>query len=405
MPNSILQSTSRLQQRLTRLDNQPLSKAALVVIIFLDIFVLGAIFNGLANHSRQLDSPDEIIPPLCRDIVVDADWNTSNRLDRLAQLVTRYRTYEALPDRPAVTAQKHVLCTPIVNAYLAIRDDSTLAQDLEIMTRLGRQERDLRVSQAQVKGAYDTKLLEQIANRPQADENVAAIRTESADKTAELDSVVEQRRVLAAKIGKHQHVQSFYARIDGITEADREAMRAELRHLNFWYPAKRLGMEMIFLLPLLGVFYFWNSRSIKTGKPFQTLVSSHLLVVAFIPVILKLGELVHDIIPKKLLRELIELLESWKLVALWDYLVIAAAIFTALALIYVLQKKLFSRDRLMQRRIAKGLCQECGQHLPTGSRHCPSCGTAQFRACSQCGEPMHVHGKYCMACGHESSGN
>lgn len=405
MPNSLTESAQRFRQRLMRLDNQPLSKAALVVIIFLDLFVLGAIFNGLANHTRQLEAPDERIPPLCRDIVVDAEWNPANRLDRLAQLVTRHRVYGEPPGTRAAAATRHALCAPLVGAYQAVRDDRALAQELEQMARLDRQMRDLRAAQAQVKDAYDTKLLEQLASRPQADENLTAIRKESADRSAALENLVEQRRARAARIEQDPRVQALYARIDGITEAQRAALRAELKQLNFWHPAKRLGMEMLFLLPLLGFFYFWNSRSIKASRPFQTLVSSHLLVVAAIPVVLKLGELAEDIIPRKLLRKLIELLESWKLVAIWDYLVIAAAIIAALALIYVLQKKLFSRERLMQRRIAKGQCQECGQHLPPGSRHCPACGAAQFRACPQCGEPMHVHGRFCMACGHAPSGN
>lgn len=402
MPSSITQSAHRLQQRLTRLDNQPLGKAALVVILFLDLFVLGTIFNGLSNHTRQLQSPDELIPSLCRDIVVEADWNAANRLDQLAQLVTRHRIYETLPERPADATPMHALCAPIVGAYRAILDDNTLAQELEQTTRLDRQMRTLRAAQAQVKGAYDTKLLEQIADQPQDLESHAALRNESGEKTAELATLVEQQRTLAARIEQHPLVQALYARMEGITEAERTALRAELERLNFWYPARRLGMEMLFLLPLLGVFYFWNARSIKADRPFQTLVSSHLLVVAFIPVVLKLGELVHDIIPKRLLRQLLELLESWKLVALWDYLVIAAAILAALALIYVLQKKLFSRERLMQRRIVHGLCQACGQRLPPGSRHCPACGAAQFRPCPQCGEAMHVHGRYCMACGQEA---
>lgn len=170
--------------------------------------------------------------------------------------------------------------------------------------------------------------------------------------------------------------------------------------MNFWYPALRLGMEMLFLLPLLAAFWFWNAKSVAGGRPFQTLVSSHLLVVVVIPVFLKVAELVYDIIPRKLLRQLIELLESLKLVAIWHYLVIGAAIFTALALIYLFQKKLFSREKLLQRRIAKGLCQDCGQHLPADSRHCPACGAAQYRICGECGEPTHVHGRYCKACGH-----
>ena len=132
-------------------------------------------------------------------------------------------------------------------------------------------------------------------------------------------------------------------------------------------------------------------------------MSSHLLVVAFIPVFFKLAELVYDIIPRRFLRQLIELLESLKLVAIWHYLMIGVAIFAALALIYLFQKKLFSREKLQQRRIAKGLCQACGMHLPSGSRHCPVCGAEQYRTCGHCNAPTPVHGRFCTACGQEEA--
>jgi hypothetical protein len=174
---------------------------------------------------------------------------------------------------------------------------------------------------------------------------------------------------------------------------------ADLRQANFWYPVKRLGMEMVFLLPLFVVFYLWNSRSIAGHRPFQTLVSSHLLVVVLIPVMLKVMELVYDIIPKKFLARIIEFLESLKLVALWHYLLIGVSVVVALALIYLLQRKLFSREKLIDKRISKGLCQKCGQRLPEGSRSCPFCGFAQYRNCSHCSEPTHVLGKFCRTCG------
>ena len=36
-------------------------------------------------------------------------------------------------------------------------------------------------------------------------------------------------------------------------------------------------MELIFLLPLIAVFYLWNGASIRRSRTVQTLVSSHLL--------------------------------------------------------------------------------------------------------------------------------
>ena len=122
-------------------------------------------------------------------------------------------------------------------------------------------------------------------------------------------------------------------------------------------------------------------------------------VLYIYPVFFKVVELVYDIIPKKLLKQIIDLLESLNLVAIWHYLLIAVAILVALALTYLFQKKLFSHEKLMQRRIAKDLCQHCGTRLPPNCRHCPTCGTGQYRSCSHCHEPTHVHGKYCMVWG------
>ena len=97
------------------------------------------------------------------------------------------------------------------------------------------------------------------------------------------------------------------------------------------------------------------------------------------------------------MKKIIDLLESLKLVAIWHYLVIALAVAAALFLIYIFQKKLFSREKLIERRISKGECQQCGKHLPAGSQACPFCGFAQFKSCSTCNKEMHAYGKFCRA--------
>jgi len=81
---------SRIKTNLTRLDDQPISKAALVVILFLDIFILTSVFNGLDEHTRQLPAPDDSIPYSCRDIVINRDWNPTNRIDNLSSIIISY---------------------------------------------------------------------------------------------------------------------------------------------------------------------------------------------------------------------------------------------------------------------------------------------------------------------------
>ncbi len=53
MFQSIRNCARQFHHRLTRLDNEPLSIAALIVILFLDGFVLISIFDGLSNHTAH----------------------------------------------------------------------------------------------------------------------------------------------------------------------------------------------------------------------------------------------------------------------------------------------------------------------------------------------------------------
>jgi len=399
MPATFGFKIRRFQQRLTRLDREPLGKAALVIILFLDLFILISIFDGLGAHTAQLTSPSEYIPGLCRDVVLDEDWNKTNRLDKLARLVSKYRNSYFRQDLRAERETLHVLCDPMVRTYRDIRDDDALTRDLDRLIKIDKETRDLRAGQSRVKGTYDTALLEAIASKESQDSRAATLREENADKTVSMDELLRQERQLRGMLDQDERIRALYALMEGVSEADRETLREDLRRLNFWYPVKKLGMEMLFLLPLFLVFYAWNARSITRDRPFQTLVSSHLLVVALIPVFFKLIELVYDILPRKLLRHLVELLESLRLVAIWHYLLIAVAVLAALALIYLFQRKLFSRQKMMQRRIARGQCQQCGLRLASDSRYCTACGMDQYRICGSCNELTHVHGKYCRTCG------
>ena len=399
---SIREKANRFQQRLTRLDKEPLSAAALVVLLFLDLFILFSIFDGLADHTGQLTTPEQHIPPLCREIVIDADWNPTNRLGQLAQIVSNYQGSYVTPDETVEKKIQHALCAPIARAFKAIRDDEGLSRNLIETRRLSRETRDLRSELERMKGAYDTSLLETIAKKAQSEASVAAIQKGMAEKTGALNELVRKQQLLEASLEQAPRVHELFMLVAAVSDGERKALRDDLRRLNFWYPVQRLGMEMLFLLPLLLVFYYWNSKSIAASRPFQTLLSSHLLVVVMIPVFFKVVELLYDVIPRKLLKNIIELLQSFKLVAIWYYILIGAAILAALALIYLFQKKLFSRDKLMQRRIAKSLCQVCGQHLPPDSRHCPACGAGQYMECKHCHQPTYVHGMFCRACGHST---
>jgi hypothetical protein len=388
---------SRVRSNLTSLDRQPLSKAALIIILFLDIFILTAIFNGLDEHTRQLTSPDDRIPYTCREIVINNRWNATNRIDNLSQIVishsTRYYPVEE------TRKDLHPVCVPYLDLVDQIKNDKALTQAFEDRAKFVQEARDLQREIGNLKGAYDTSLLETIAKQNQGQAHVQTLQIDIRKKTDALNTLQGQIVALDQRINGNEKIKLLWERLEGLLDQDRETLKIDLRTMYFWHPVKRLGMQMLFLLPIFSVFYAWNNASIRKNRGIQTLVSSHLLVVSFFPIFFKIIETVYDIIPKKLLKKLIELLESLKLVAIWYYLVIALAVAAALFVIYIFQKKLFSREKLMERRIAKGQCQQCGKQLPPGSQACPFCGFVQFKACSSCNRPTLVFSKYCRECG------
>jgi RNA polymerase subunit RPABC4/transcription elongation factor Spt4 len=384
-------------RNLVSLDSRPIGKAALVVVLFLDLFILMSIFDGLAEHTGQLTHPSESIPHHCRDIVIKSDWNQANQLVRMGEIVTRYR--ESYLPREPVFEDLHPKCEAITALIDSIKNDEDIAADLQAFVRFKNQLNQSRVMLNRVKGAYDTSLLESMAKRDDNAPAVATIAQEVADVTDKMDRLVREQQMLEASLMQEQRLIDLFAIVATVTNEERNILADEVRSANFWFPVKRLGMELIFLLPLVFVFYFWNSRSITRNRPYQVLISSHLMVIVFIPVVFKIAELLYDIIPRKLLQQLFEVLESLKLVALWHYFVMALAILAALLLVYLFQKKLFSHERLVEKRIAKGLCQNCGLRLPANSAACPSCGFEQYRACKACDRPTYVFGKYCRECG------
>lgn len=391
----------KIKANLTSFDNQPLSKAALVIIIFLDIFILSTIFNGLYQHTRQLSSPDDYIPQSCREIVINRQWNPTNRIDNLSQIIISSKTSYYQIDYKK--KDRHPICGSYIDLFDQIKNDKALTGIFDDRHKAEREAKDLQRRINQIKGAYDTSLLETMAKQQESQTKIDATKREFQQKTNALNLLKHRMASQEETINKDAKVNLLWEKLQGLQEKDREKLLSDLRGMNFWFPVKRLGMQMIFLLPLFAIFYIWNSASVRKNRGGQILVSSHLLVISFIPIFFKIIETVYDIIPKQLLKTIIDLLESLKLIAIWHYLLIAIAVGAALFLIYIFQKKLFSQEKVIERRISKGDCQHCGKRLPPGSQACPFCGFAQFKSCSHCSRPMHVQGKYCKECGKPST--
>lgn len=318
-----------------------------------------SVFDGLDEHTRQLTSPDEYVAYSCREIVIRRNWDNTNRMDNLNDIISSRNVELTLIDEKK--KKQHPICAPLVDLIDKIEKDKEMSRLLENRKSFQKEVRELEARIKDRKGGYDTSLLESITKHENGKADVSAIRQDVQQLTATLNTLRGQIVSLDAKLDQADKVKALWQNIQSLTEEDRDQLRSDVRTMNFWFPVRRLGMELIFLLPLFAVMYGWNSVSVRKGRHVQTLVSSHLLVVVCIPIFLKAVEAIYDIIPKKLLKMIMDLLISFNLVAIWHYLVIALSVTAAMLVIYLFQKKFFSHDKLLEKRIAKGLCQKCGK--------------------------------------------
>lgn len=402
---SIREKIATFKDRLVKInDREPLSKLSLVVIIALDLFILIVIFRGLSDHTRQLTSPYDYVPYECRRIFIEKKWSEANKIEGLQELVLiDYNNYSYRYDNESFDKTKldkmHPLCKKFFEKVKKVAENKELSELFIKRQELVNDKENFTASFRQSKDVYDTSLLEEIARN---NKDIAKLPSIS-DSIKHKENILEQLNVSISNIDKRINdyplIKELWPLIEPGKNDFRNTLVADLNQFEFWFPLKEFAWQLIFMLPLFIIFYLWNSRSIFRNNNLQVLISSHLLVIASIPIIIKTIDVVLHLIPRHFLRELFKLLELFHLIALWHYLLIIISIFIAIFIIYIVQKKIFDEQRLIKKRLLKGACYVCGKKLPNGVIACPFCGTKQYKTCPVCNKNTFISGDYCTNCG------
>jgi hypothetical protein len=269
---------SNFRSRLTQInDNEPLSKLSFVVIIFLDIFVLIMIFQWLEDHTQQLTSPDQYIPYECRNIIIDAEANSSEQKINIiaGKIVSKY--YDIAPTEVAGN-QQHEICNKLNELLKAAKQNQNLKILFNKRQDLINKKYQLNSEIWNISSSYDTVLLEKIASQPQ-DKSIAPtsadnIKNDIANKTNELNTAIWQIQALETQILETDEIKNLFSYIENDWYKNKNTLESDLRIIEFTYPLKRLGMELLFLIPLFLIIIFWSTRSVSKNSWTQILIYS-----------------------------------------------------------------------------------------------------------------------------------
>ncbi|HNX53524.1 MAG TPA: hypothetical protein PLD51_06670 [Pontiellaceae bacterium] len=379
---------------------EPLNKLSLTTIIILDIFILTLIFTGLNEHTQQLTTVNEYLPDAAREIFINQEWTPINRISKLQPILLSdrnnyYYRYES-PFEKRMIKLMHPASRTFYQQAATLSQDKALQALFLSRQKFVKEREKSENAFNKAKESYDTQLLENIVNVSRNGTNATA--TTARQYAQNIDLLTGEIQSTEEQINAHPGIQKLWMIISS-DDHERALIVSDYKRFQFWFPLKELGWQLVFLLPIFGVFYMWSIRSVKKNNSIQTLIASHLLVIASLPIILKAIELVVDIIPKHFFKKLFDVLQSLHLMALWHYFVIFAAIAVGLFLVYFIQRKVFNRQKVMQKRLMKGACTGCSKKLPPGAAFCPFCGSGQFDKCAACKKETPSGGQHCIHCG------
>lgn len=387
------------------LNKEPLNKVSLIVIILIDIFILINVFNGLNDISNWHLNPREQYPcyqewndfqkqqiadkqyNILRATFSNKDFNQTNflvnnqdshisRLGNVNNLCLRYANYRNSVNNPK-------------NQKVAKNIDAKQQQ----ISKLEQANSTLRAQ-------YDSTLLEKIAAQPR-NQSINSVSAEQAKE--QLTKNEREITVLQADINNLKKdllnnpssVQFLNLLKD---KAQFDQVNSGYKNATFWYPTIQFTFQSLFLLPLILIALFIHRSAQRKNYGLISLISWHLLVIFFIPLILKIFEFLQFDIIFDFIFKIIQTIFGG-LIFLISYVYILMIPLIGFGIIKILQLFIFNSKGQVTKRFQQSRCLRCAKRIRQNDVYCPHCGYNQYVYCDHCHRPTYKHLSYCKHCG------
>ena len=128
----------------------------------------------------------------------------------------------------------HAACRPLLRMLEGIANDRSLAASLGEQLRLGNQIGQVNSQLEIIRGAYDTSLLETIAQQNSVNNEVTELKVRVRDLTAKLNQLSKAQRDVAQRIVQTPAIAQLLNLIGAPSADDAAELKAELKMLRYW---------------------------------------------------------------------------------------------------------------------------------------------------------------------------
>ncbi|MDJ0797100.1 MAG: hypothetical protein QNJ51_09730 [Calothrix sp. MO_167.B12] len=394
------------------INNQPLNKVSLIVIIVIDIFILINVFTGLDDIGRWYVSPSQAYPCYSewqnyrtqtdadKDFDIIRNSLNNNRYNRFSQTQIYQRS-----------ESKHLgKVSPVCLNYGQYKDNINNDVNQQIVKKIDQKQNNVSAFKGKnrnIRAQYDSSLLEKIAGQPreQSITEVSAAKAKlELDKNNRNISMLEQEISNLKKelINKPESINfvSFLQDSNKFNLVNKGYKRA-----SFWYPSIQLAFQSLFLIPLIIIALLVHKFALTKGYGLISLISWHLLVIFFIPLILKIFEFLQIGAIFDFIFNIIKVLFG-ELLFLVSYVYILLIPLIGFGIIKFFQEIVFNPKIQATNRFQKSCCMQCGKKIRHDDTYCPHCGYYQYLECQNCHNFTYKHLSHCKHCGHpQGEGN
>lgn len=399
---------SQFFSRSRTINNEPLNKVSLIVLILIDIFILINVFAGLDDISRWQISPTEAYP--CY-----SEWQnyrTQTNKDKDYEIIQRSLPYNVFVEPSLKQYQQagsgHLgEISSICLNYAKSKDKVKTPENIQTIKTIEQKQATItKQEQANrnIRAQYDSTLLEKIAGQTRQ----RSINTVTAEKAKQqLDQNNRQIATLKKEISSlkkellaKSESRSFLTFLDN--NGQFSEVKQNYEQAALWYPSIQLAFQSLFLLPLILITLFIHNFAQRRRYGLIALISWHLLVIFFIPLIIKVFEFLQVGAIFNFIFKIIQTIFGG-LLFLVSYLYILLIPLIGFGIIKFFQKIVFNPKIQTANRVQKSSCIQCAKKIRPQDSYCPHCGYYQYVECSNCNQLTYKHLPYCKQCGSSQS--
>jgi len=402
MLNFLQRFSRRFVRKSTQVSQTPLNKVSLIILIIVDIFVLINVFSGLYNISAVPLSPYEAYP--CYSDYQNFHDSNSNLPLSDRQFLALEEALNPPPSAPIdIQSRRLGKIDPLCQEYLEQKRAVNISENQNLLQTLSGLENNISIKETKIselEKQYDSTLLEKIAG--QASEN--SITTSTAEATrrdieqakGEIDRWRQEISSVKEKLIQNPVAKIYLDTLNNTTHY--QTLKKSYEKSEFWYPNLQFLLQILFLIPLIGLTYGWHHQTIQTNKGLQSLLSWHLLLIFCIPLIVRVFQfLLFSNLVSLVVETVITLVGGLWFIA--SYLFIITIPLLGFGLIKFLQHFVFNPKVQAKKRIQKQRCIQCNSRLYTTDPFCPHCGFNQYQECPHCHNSTYQYAPFCRVCG------